>query len=197
MYTPCEFDSFAEREHAPSLRSKPQAWDANASLLIQLKALSSKRLRCSRAGRRSKQIAQACPECEGREGASSCRACLRLALASCDVSPESSAFMHAHVFRVMRSAVIPRGGVVCVHQLAPQALRHVRAEPNVVQALYNACREQQSMPVFEAFVRLFIESTVLLQDLRDSGYEFPPGRHESAYDVMQHVLAAFHLLFRS
>lgn len=169
---------------------------SNSCLLAQFKTMLAKRNKNGRHVRRSK-LGQACVACDNVQRASPCRLCLTQALAMCGITPTSTAFMHAQVYRKFMCTRIPDKGVACPHALAAQAMRHLVLEANVTQALFNACVEQKNLLLFEVFVKLYLEHVVLIEDVTDSGCKVPHKNESLAQALVEYALVALYLLYHT
>lgn len=169
-------------------------YSSNSCLLAQFKTLLVKRNKSGRHVRRSK-LGKACVACKDEQRVLPCRLCLTQALATCDIIPSSTAFMHAQVYRKFMCTRIPHKGVACPHALATQAMRHLVVEANVTQALFNACVEQKNLALFEVFVKLYLEHVVLIEDVTDSGYNVPHKDESLAQALVEYALVALYLLY--
>ena len=172
------------------------AYSSNSCLLAQFKTMLTKRNKGGRNFRRSK-LGPACLACENGQRVLSCRSCLKQALATCGITPTSTAFMHAQVYRKFMCTRIPDQGVACPHALATQAMRHLVVEANVAQALFNACAEQKNLALFEVFVKLYLEHVVLIEDVTDSGYRIPHKNESLEQALVEYALVALYLLYHT
>ena len=171
-------------------------YSSNSCLLAQFKSMLAKRNKSGRHVRRSK-LGQACVACNNVQRVSPCRLCLTQALAMCGITPTSTAFMHAQVYRKFMCTRIPDKGVACPHALAAQAMRHLVLEANVTQALFNACVEQKNLLLFEVFVKLYLEHVVLIEDVTDSGCKVPHKNESLAQALVEYALVALYLLYHT
>jgi len=171
-------------------------YSSNSCLLAQFKTMLAKRNKSGRHVRRG-NLGQACVACDDVQRVSPCRLCLAQALAACGITPTSTAFMHAQVYRKFMCTRIPDKGVACPHALAAQAMRHLVLEANVTQALFNACVEQKYLLLFEVFVKLYLEHVVLIEDVIDSGCKVPHKNESLAQALVEYALAALHLLYNT
>lgn len=171
-------------------------FSSNSCLLAQFKTMLAKRNKSGRHVRRSK-LGQACVACDNGQRVSPCRRCLTQALATYGITPTSTAFMHAQVYRKFMCTRIPDKGVACPHALAAQAMRHLVLEANVTQALFNACVEQKNLLLFEVFVKLYLEHVVLIEDVADSGCKVPHKNESLGQALVEYALVALYLLYHT
>lgn len=102
-------------------------------------------------------------KCEKCQAHSACAACMTSALEDIDISPQSRAFMHARVYETLACTTFRDVGNLTGRTPVTTAA-YMNKHANLAATLYCACVRNNAPHVFKAFVRMYVEDVVFIED---------------------------------